>query len=83
MNDTAAELKQLGIKYDVLACVGPRAKVAYIKEHGLDVVFDDTDEEVLAAPEGCTVFKIREAMNFCWDTKRWLHSDETSVDVGG
>ncbi len=79
VSDTNLDLQQLGIKYHTLACLGPRRKVAYIKQHRLDVIFDDTDEEVLAAPKACVVFKVREAMNFYWDTKRWLHSDETSV----
>ena len=79
--ETAEELAELGIKYDTLACLGPLQKLAYIEQHDIDVMFDDTDEEVIAAPERCTVFKIREDMNFCWDTNRWLHSKQTSRDI--
>ena len=73
------ELKEYGIYYDFL--VAPANKGKYIKKHDIKVMFEDTDEEIIKIPASCLVFKIREEMNFCWDTNRWLHSDKTSRHI--
>lgn len=75
------ELNALGIYCDIFAAVGARNKVKYVTEEKISVMFDDVDEEICEMPESCKVFKIREDMNFCWDTNRWLHSEKTSLDI--
>lgn len=73
------ELKELGIGYNKIAIVCD--KVSYVKEHGIKVYFDDTDEFFLHMPKDVTVFKIREEHNFHWRHRKWLYSDDTGVDL--
>lgn len=76
-----AELLALGIHFDVLKITLDKAE--YIGGAGIDIFFDDRDEHLCGLPPGVTVFKVREANNFCFETGRWLYSTKTGVESDG
>lgn len=64
------ELKELGIRYHHLKITANKAQ--YIRENGIEVYFENTDEYFLElGPEVC-VFKIREEGNFDFVEKKWI-----------
>lgn len=75
-SSVAQELQELGIQYHHLKITGNKA--SYIIEHGIDILFEDTDEYFLELDEKVTVFKIREDGNFSFDEHRWIGSDRTT-----
>ena len=73
--ETREELKKLGIYFDRLVITGQKSR--YIKEAGITIYFEDTDEYFLDLPESVTVFKIREPGNFDFDQHKWIYGDRT------
>jgi len=67
--NTENELREIGIAYHHLAITGE--KIEYIKQHGIEVFFDDMDENMVGLPASVTVFKIREEWNFDFDEMKW------------
>lgn len=69
---TEEELDVLGIKYNKLVLTSDKA--GYILKHGIQFLFEDTEEYFLMLPDTVTVFKIREAGNFNFKTHKWISS---------
>lgn len=79
LQDTIDELERLGIIYHHLTLT--RDKLRYVLENAIDVVFEDMDEFFRYMPESVTVFKIREADNFDFRSRRWVYDGQTGVDI--
>jgi uncharacterized HAD superfamily protein len=73
---TEEELDVLGIRYNKLILMADKAE--YILKHGVEFLFEDTDEIFLTLPESVTVFKIREEGNFCFSEHKWIGSPKTT-----
>jgi len=73
--NTEEELDVLRIRYNKVVLTQHKAE--YIKKHGVEFVFEDTDEYFLELPETITVFKIREEGNFCFTEHKWIGSAKT------
>jgi len=78
-DDTTRLLADLGICYHHLAIT--RDKHNYILDHGIQVLFDDTDGYFQHLDETVTVFKTRQRYNFDFRTGRWLYTEETGSRV--
>jgi len=72
---TEEELDVLGIRYNKLILTADKAE--YILKHGVEFLFEDTDEIFLTLPDSVTVFKIREEGNFCFSEHKWIGSAKT------
>ena len=72
---TEEELDVLGIRYNKLILTADKAE--YILKHGVEFLFEDTDEIFLTLPDSVTVFKIREEGNFCFTEHKWIGSAKT------
>jgi uncharacterized HAD superfamily protein len=72
---TEEELDVLGIRYNKLILTADKAE--YILKHGVEILFEDTDEYLLELPYSVTVFKIRESGNFCFLEHKWIGSAKT------
>jgi uncharacterized HAD superfamily protein len=72
---TEEELDVLGIRYNKLILTADKAE--YILKHGVEFLFEDTDEIFLTLPNTVTVFKIREEGNFCFTDHKWIGSAKT------
>lgn len=77
--DTIEELKRLNVFCHHLVLT--KDKLRYVLENGIDVVFEDMDEFFRYMPESVTVFKIREAENFDFRSRRWVYDEHTGVDI--
>jgi len=73
---TEEELDVLGIRYNKLILTADKAE--YILKHGVEFLFEDTDEIFLTLPESVTVFKIREEGNFSFSEHKWIGSKKTT-----
>jgi uncharacterized HAD superfamily protein len=73
---TEEELDILGIRYNKLILTADKAE--YILKHGVEFLFEDTDEIFLTLPDSVTVFKIRESGNFCFLEHKWIGSVKTT-----
>lgn len=73
---TEEELDVLGIRYNKLILTADKAE--YILKHGVEFLFEDTDEIFLTLPDSVTVFKIREEGNFCFTEHKWIGSKKTT-----
>jgi len=71
----ADALAEYGIKYHKIMIT--RNKGQYIREQGIEVLFDDTDEYFVDLPEEIAVFKVRQHYNFDFHENKWLFSDRT------
>ena len=72
----AQELQELEIRYHYLKIT--KNKAEYIRENGIDIFYEDTDEYFLELGEDVTVFKIREPGNFDFACeKKWIGSKKT------
>ena len=76
MEETEEELSVLGIRFNKIVLTGDKA--GYIREKGIQVYVDDTDENLLNLPENVLVFKIREPGNFDFPEKKWIGSKKTT-----
>ena len=72
-------LAEYGIKYHKIMIT--RNKGQYIREQGIEVLFDDTDEYFVDLPEEIAVFKVRQHYNFDFHENKWLFSDRTGKKV--
>lgn len=63
------ELEKYGTTYHTIKITAEKAK--YIKEEGIRVLYDDTDEYFVDLPEEVAVFKVREKYNFDFRQKMW------------
>jgi hypothetical protein len=78
--DVVQELQDYGILYDVVKITEDKAK--YIHEQGIEVFFDDTDENFLDIPDTVAVFKPREPGNFDFGMKKWVYDGKTGHRIG-
>lgn len=78
-NEVMKMLKELDIEYDIIMIT--KDKIAYILNHGIEVLYDDTDEYFIELPKTVAVFKVREHYNFDFDHKKWLYSDKTGRKI--
>ena len=75
IKETKQELSQMDIYYDELIITPNKEKV--IIEKGINIFFDDTDENFQNLPESVQVFKTREPMNFDFNDKKWVYGQKT------
>lgn len=75
--EIAEELDLYGIDYTEIVITDKKAE--YIREQGITIFFENTDETFLELGEEVTVFKIREAGNFSFTEKKWLTSRQNSI----
>ncbi len=73
----AEELDCFGIEYNEIVITDKKAE--FIREHGITIFFENTDEYFLELGEDVTVFKIREAGNFDFAEKKWITSKRNSI----
>lgn len=71
----ANELEKLNISYSHIVITSNKAE--FIKQKGIEVFIDDTDEYFLNIPETVLVFKIREEGNFDFAERKWIASRRT------
>ena len=77
-----ADLARHGVRYDELVLVDKMdAKAQVIADRGIGVYVDDQDEMTFNVPAGVTVLKLRNAGNFCFDTRRYWYSDRTGINL--
>lgn len=77
-----ADVAKHKIEYDELILVRSFSeKAEVIEREGIVYYFDDQDEMTANIPEERTVFKIRNGGNFCYESKKWLYSDQTGRQV--
>jgi len=74
--NTEQELDILGIRYNKLVLTADKA--GYILKHGIQFLFENTDEYFLDLPKEITVFKIREEGNFNFTSHKWIASRQTT-----
>ena len=73
--EIAEELDYLGIEYNQIIITHKKAE--YIKEHGINIFFENQDEQFLELGEEVVVFKIRESGNFDFSEKKWIGGKKT------
>ena len=73
--ETEEELAVLGIGFNKLVITGNKAE--YILKNGIEVFFENTDENILDLPEKVVAFKIRESGNFDFAERKFLGSKKT------
>jgi uncharacterized HAD superfamily protein len=73
----ADELKKLNISYSEIIVTAKKAE--FIRQKGIDVFIDDTDEYFLSLPEDVFILKPREAGNFDFAEQKWIGSRMTTV----
>jgi hypothetical protein len=76
--EIADELDYLGIEYSEIVITDKKAE--YIRERGITIFFENSDEYFLELGEEVVVFKIRESGNFDFEEKegRWIGSKKTT-----
>ena len=76
--EIAEELDYLGIEYNQIIITHKKAK--YIREHGITIFFENSDEYFLELGQETVVFKIREEGNFDFGEKekKWIGSKKTT-----
>ncbi len=72
----AEELHEHGIEYRQIVITAEKSK--FIKENGITIYFEDTDEYFLEIGKEVLVFKIRETGNFDFSAKKWVGSLKTT-----
>ena len=74
---TEDELESLGIEYDQLIITDNKAE--FIISNGISFFIDNQDEFFQGlGPEVCCL-KVREEMNYCFDTYRWYFDEKTGI----
>ena len=72
------DLRDLGIRYDELVLVDSfDAKADVVREHGVEIYFDDQPEMLRNMPEDVRVFLVRNGGNFDFEDRRWMLSNRT------
>ena len=74
--ETIQELKKLGIAYDYLIFTNDKQKV--IKENSIDLFIDNEIENLQGIDAGVCCLLIKEKMNYCWKTDRFLGNRKTT-----
>ena len=74
--EIADELDYLGIEYSEIVITDKKAE--YVREHGITVFFENSDEYFLELGEEVTIFKIREDGNFDFLEKKWIGNKKTT-----
>ena len=72
----AQELGDMGIQYSRIVIAEKKAD--YIKANGVDIFFENEDEQFLELDDSVTVFKIRESFNFDFEKHKWVGSRDTT-----
>ena len=75
--EIAEELDHFGIEYSEIVITDKKAE--YIREQGISIFFEDTDEFLLTIPSSVVVFKLRESGNFDFSKKKWITSRKNSI----
>ena len=75
IKETEAELKKLQIAYDHLILTGNKQKV--IKENGINIFLDNEIEQFKKVDSSVCCLLVREKMNYCWETDRFLGNKKT------
>jgi len=79
--ETEKELEKWGIWFEHLIISGQKSKV--ILENGIQVVFENEDEQFQDVPKSVMVLKVREEGNFDFETGKWVYGRKTGYDIGG
>ena len=79
--EIAEELDYLGIEYNQIIITHKKAE--YIKEHGINIFFENQDEQFLELGKEVVVFKIRESGNFDFSEKKWIGGKRTTRMIDG
>lgn len=74
-----AELRSKGIEFHSIALTDSIS--SYVRRHGVDVLIDNKDENIIGIGESVLVLKVRDAENFCFKNKHWLYSENTGEEV--
>ncbi|TWU37503.1 hypothetical protein Q31b_42910 [Novipirellula aureliae] len=76
------DVESFGIRYTEIVLVSSfEQKAVEVVNRNISVYFDDQDEMLMDISEGRGVFKIRNGGNFCFDSRRWLYSQETGKQI--
>ena len=78
--ETEEELGKWGIWYEHLILSEQKSKV--ILENGVDVLFENEDEQLQHLPKSVLVLKVREEGNFDFETGKWVYGKGTGCQVG-
>ena len=73
--ETIQELKELGIFFDYLILTDNKQKV--IKENSIDLFIENEIENLQGIDSGVCCLLIREQMNYCWKSERFLGNKKT------
>ena len=73
-------MRGLGVHFnDLHLASSHQDKGRLIKELGIDVFIDDSDDAIIAIPKTVFVLKVRHADNFDFDTSRWIYQDHSGM----
>ena len=78
--ETEKELKKWGIWYEHLIFSGQKSQV--ILENGIQVVFENEDEQFHDLPKSVLVLKVREPGNFDFEKGKWIYDKRTGYEIG-
>ena len=51
-------------------------------KNGIDVFFEDTDEQFIDLPKSVLVLKVREEGNFDFGRGKWIYGRNTGYEIG-
>jgi hypothetical protein len=74
-SEVMAMLDDLEIGYDFVKITSDKA--SYIREQGIEVLFDDTDRYFLELPAEVAVLKVRGHYNFDYVERKWIYTEES------
>ena len=74
--EIADELDYLGIEYSEIVITSKKAE--FIRQQGITIFFENSDEYFLELGEEVVVFKIREDGNFSFAEKKWIGNNHTT-----
>ena len=77
---TEEELGKWGIWYEHLIFLNKKSE--FILENGIQVVFENEDEQFMDLPSNVLVLKIREEGNFDFRRGRWIYGRKTGYEIG-
>ena len=78
--ETEKELEKWGIWYEHLIFSGQKSQV--ILENGIQVVFENEDEQFHDLPKSVLVLKVREPGNFDFEKGKWIYDKRTGYEIG-
>jgi hypothetical protein len=82
MASCVRDLERYGIEVTEIILVNSLPeKAEWINKLGITVFFDDMDEVTKYIPYTVKVFKPRNSGNYCYDTKRWLYTEDTGYEI--